>query len=67
MTDEPTHPDRHKGRPLPRRLATMAPGNRFILALVGIVIGVVLMFLGLKIVSDDVNAPAPVPQQPSGG
>ena len=66
-TDRSDHPGRHGGHPLPRRLESMAPGNRVLLALVGVVLGVVLMFIGLKIVSDEVNAPAPVPQQPTGG
>ena len=58
--------DGHPTRPLPRRLAAMSARNRIILALVGILVGVVLMFGGLKLVSDDVNQPNPPTPQPTG-
>jgi len=44
----------------------MSARNRIILALVGILVGVVLMFGGLKLVSDDVNQPNPPTPQRSG-
>jgi hypothetical protein len=59
--------DGHPRHPLPRRLAAMSARNRIIVAVVGIVVGVVLMFGGLKLVSDDVNQPNPPTPQPSGG
>ena len=52
-------------RPLPPRLAAMSSRQRVVLALVGIVVGVGLMFLGLKLVNDDVN-PKPAPSSQNG-
>ena len=57
--DQPVHP-------LPRRLAAMSGRARVALALVGIVIGVGLMFASLKLVSDDVNSPN-TPTAPADG
>jgi hypothetical protein len=57
------HDDDTPVRPLPRRLAAMTSRQRVALALVGIVIGVGLMFAGLKLLSDDVNQPAPPTSQ----